>query len=99
MKVSMAIFDNGLMPPRTLMDVNKVVCCIWADKINRNSLVTFKSVYMGPTWTGPGPLPAFQGRQRRPSLPGSSFLRLIYGGVLPPPADPLAFARGQGFPP
>jgi len=27
------------------------------------------------------------------------FPPLIYGGVLPPPAVPLAFARGQGFPP
>jgi hypothetical protein len=27
------------------------------------------------------------------------FQRFIYGGVLPPPAVPLAFARGQGFPP
>ena len=40
-----------------------------------------------------------QGRRRRPGLPGWSFLRFIYGGVLPPPAVPLAFARGQGFPP
>jgi hypothetical protein len=34
-----------------------------------------------------------------PKLPGWSFRRLIYGAVLPPPAVPLAFARGQGFPP
>jgi hypothetical protein len=40
-----------------------------------------------------------QGRLRRPRLPGWSFLQFIYGGVLPPPAVPLAFARGQGFPP
>ncbi len=57
-------------------------------------LVSFKSVYMGPT---------YQDRTGTfscvPSLPGWSFLRLIYGGVLPPPADPLAFAWGQGFPP
>ncbi|MBN2033388.1 MAG: hypothetical protein JW836_08945, partial [Deltaproteobacteria bacterium] len=42
---------------------------------------------------------AFQGRRGRLSLPGWSFLRLIYGGVLPPPALPLACAWGQGFPP
>ena len=34
-----------------------------------------------------------------PGLPGWSFLRFIPGGILPPPAVPLAYARGQGFPP
>jgi hypothetical protein len=58
-----------------------------------NTLVSFKSVYMGPTSDRTGIFSCV------PSLPGWSFLRLIYGGVLPPPADPLAFAWGQGFPP
>ena len=34
-----------------------------------------------------------------PRLPGWSFQQLICGGVLPPPAVPLGYARGQGFPP
>jgi len=40
-----------------------------------------------------------QGSQACPPQVGWSFLRFIYGGVLPPPAVPLACARGQGFPP
>jgi hypothetical protein len=57
-------------------------------------LVTFKSVYMGPTY-----LDRAGTFSCVPSLPGWSFLRFIYGGVLPPPAVPLAYAWGQGFPP
>src|SRR5512135_296507 len=57
-------------------------------------LVTFKSVCMGLTCLArAGTFSCV------PSLPGWSFLRFIYGGVLSPPADPLAFAWGQGLPP
>jgi hypothetical protein len=35
----------------------------------------------------------------RSEAPGWSFQQLICGEVLPPPAVPLGYARGQGFPP
>ena len=35
----------------------------------------------------------------RSEAPGWFFQQLICGGVLPPPAVPLGYARGQGFPP
>ncbi len=57
-------------------------------------LVTFKSVCMGPPHSERTGVFSCV-----PRLPGWSFQRLIYGGVLPPPAVPLDFARGQGFPP
>jgi len=45
-----------------------------------------------------GSFSAFQGRPGRPSLPGWSFLRFIYGEFCPLPLFPR-IRSGQGLPP